>query len=193
MIPWVELNSLAMPSLVCGACRHQQNVLPDECLAPPLLDAGRRLLKFLQQRFGLFSCGADDNNGGAAAASACSPVIPPPSCSYHSNDGDGAGGQMDNRRARTDPGVLSRMSNHPMDDQGVGDRGSGNDTLGAGLAGVEGLTLMQLELSEEDQPVVVPYEEVRGVMVGRTAAECVGRGGCAASRPLRRDDGIFHA
>ncbi len=32
-------------------------MLPDESLAPPLLDAGKRLLKFLQQRFGLFSPG----------------------------------------------------------------------------------------------------------------------------------------
>lgn len=47
-----------------------QNVLPDESLAPALLDAGKRLLKFLQQRFGLFASGTDANqvHGPAAAA-----------------------------------------------------------------------------------------------------------------------------
>lgn len=47
-----------------------QNVLPDESLAPALLDAGNRLLKFLQQRFGLFASGGPARYGPAQAASA---------------------------------------------------------------------------------------------------------------------------
>ncbi|CAN0283792.1 unnamed protein product, partial [Laminaria digitata] len=35
-----------------------QNVLPDKSLAPTLMDAGKRLLKFLRQRFGLFAADA---------------------------------------------------------------------------------------------------------------------------------------
>lgn len=183
---WVPWESLAMPSLVCNPCHGQQNVLPDESLAPPLLDAGKRLFKFLQQRFGLFSCGAGGNNGEAAAR-------PPSSCSYRSNDGDGVGGQLDDRRTRTGLEAFSCRSGHPMDDQGGGERGSGDVTQGAGFAGMGGLSLMQLELSEEDQPVVVPYEEVSVVGVLRAAAQRVYVVECVRPHRYPLEIGMSHS
>ncbi|CAM9928804.1 unnamed protein product [Ectocarpus fasciculatus] len=127
-----------------------QNVLPDESLAPPLLDAGKRLLKFLQQRFGLFLSGS------------------------HAGDGD------DNSTRRTSGGVSARASTSSRSLSGSEDgrgsfadpaalSGGAMDAMGAGgssqAGGIDGLSLMQLELSEEDQPAVVPYDEVRAVVV----------------------------
>ncbi len=43
---------------------------------------------------------------------------------------------------------------------GAGNATSGDAREGAAVAGLDGLSLMQLELTEEDQPAVVPYEEV---------------------------------
>eukprot|EP00752_Nemacystus_decipiens_P008371 g7483.t1 len=107
-----------------------QNVLPDESLAPALLDAGKRLLKFLQQRFGLFSSGGPARYGPAPAAVAAGAVD-----AMADDDDD------DDEDARSK------------------DRGAGEEEDEA-LSVSGGLSLMHLELSEEDHPAVVPYEEV---------------------------------
>lgn len=128
---------------------NSQNVLPDESLAPALLDAGKRLLKFLQQRFGLFLSGsdADDGDNSIRRRSGGASTVAPPSRSL-------SGGE-DGQSSLAGPAAFSGGG---MDAGGGG--GGGNQP-----GGVEGLSLMHLELSEEDQPAVVPYDEVRAVVV----------------------------
>ncbi|CAM9741404.1 unnamed protein product [Ectocarpus sp. 6 AP-2014] len=144
------LSALLQACCCCCCCGCCCNVLPDESLAPPLLDAGKRLLKFLQQRFGLFLSGShagdgDDNgirgrSGGASAAASMS--------------SRSLSGGEDGRSSFADPAAFSGGAVEAM---------NAGDSNQAG--GVEGLSLMQLELSEEDQPAVVPYDEVRAVVV----------------------------
>ncbi|CAN0563147.1 unnamed protein product, partial [Ectocarpus sp. 12 AP-2014] len=130
---------------------NSQNVLPDKSLAPPLLDAGKRLLKFLQQRFGLYLSGShagdgEDNgirgrSGGASAAASIS--------------SRSLSGGEDGQSSFADPAAFSEGAMEAVD---------AGDSNQAG--GVEGLSLMQLELSEEDQPAVVPYDEVMRALGG---------------------------
>ncbi|CAM9872224.1 unnamed protein product, partial [Ectocarpus sp. 4 AP-2014] len=128
-----------------------QNVLPDESLAPLLLDAGKRLLKFLQQRFGLFLSGSHagdgDGNGTRGRSGGASAAASMSSRSL-------SGGE-DERGSFADPAAFSVGAMEAM---------NAGDSKQAG--GVEGLSLMQLELSEEDQPVVVPYDEVMRALGG---------------------------
>lgn len=115
------------------------------------------------------------------------------SCSYRSNGADGGLEQLDDRRTRADRRLVSGKSGHPTEGQGGGDRGGGSDTSGAGSAGMEGLRLMQLELSEEDQPVVVPYEEVRAERVERAVEKCrLWCDSCTSSWPYARENGVLY-
>lgn len=104
------------------------------------MNAAKRLLKFLQQRFGLFA-------GEGVRSSPSIPtrvaVVGPEA---HQSFDEG-----------------SEMLVESMDDGRVEvlDEGKARGE-GSGPAG--GFNLMQLELSEEDQPMVVPYEEVAIVL-----------------------------
>eukprot|EP00903_Cladosiphon_okamuranus_P013254 g12359.t1 len=109
-----------------------QNVLPDESLAPALLDAAKRLLKFLQQRFGLFASGRGAKHGPAQAVAA-----------------EAVGGD-----------VMADGDDDSQDIDAHANGGCRRDDADEPLSVTGGLSLMQLELSEEDQPAVVPYEEV---------------------------------
>lgn len=139
-LKFLTITPSSPPSPSFAPKSSSQNVLPDDTLAPPLREAGNRLLQFLQQRFGLFSPGRgafDDDgrdNSGVAVASAPASAMPALPAPPPRSGGWDAGG--------------------------TGEAGGGV----AGLTGTEGLSLMDLELSEEDQPAVVPYEEVGGGM-----------------------------
>eukprot|EP00904_Undaria_pinnatifida_P000491 jgi/Undpi1/10442/HiC_scaffold_29.g12892.m1 len=143
-----------------------QNVLPDKSLAPKLADAGKRLLKFLRQRFGLFTPdGGDPSSQPSLPSPSPSPAPPPPppqqqqqqqplplqSQSVAAQRERAAVGVVVPARARG--GVAGR----PKSEQGEEEE----EEEGGG-----GLSLMQLELSEEDLPAVVPYEEVLRVLGG---------------------------
>lgn len=141
-----------------------QNILPDESnLSPGLVDAAKRLLKFLRQRFDLFTATAGD------AATVQRSTGPSDKKEINTSAKVALAGTtfMETNKDST---VVSEafvpaegMMDSDDDDRGAGVaeteeagrcRGSGGATPG------EELSSMQLELCEEDQPAVVPYEEV---------------------------------